>query len=313
MPNDKKPKPSSRPSASTLRSIIKNPKMVEGLGKVFLTASGVMSPIRKVGQSVLNRMSENLDPYNYGDRANNRSLGTRLFETVFLNKKEPARAETEQFIEKGYGMKPDVGFKERVDLLQMLANKPQKYNTILPSPYAPTVGANSMKTKYYMSPSLEEEILKDLALGDKKIMSEKDIMDIVVPRASIDKDTGKPMIDIGGVTTTVPGLGQATYGAKRDEKGRLYLSYSDKWDLDPREGVSAEDKKMSLFNIRTMGDLKDYGIGLGTDIVSTAASPTRVYGRIYFDPKTGKPLKNTPAKMPADRIKKVLPRKSNSK
>lgn len=313
MPEDKKPKPSSRPSASTLMKIIKNPDMAKGLGNILLNVSGAMTPVRKVGQFVLNRMAENLDPYNYGDRANNRSLLSRMWQTVGQNEKEAERAETEQYIEKGYGMKPYVGFKERVDLLQMLANKPQKYNTIKPSPYTPTVGASSFKTNYYMSPSLEEEIIKDLGIEGKNIMSEKDIMDIIVPRASIDPKTGKPEIGVGGVTTTVPGLGEATYGAKRDEKGRLYLSYSDKWDLNPTEGVSADNKKVSLSGIRSLEDLKDYGIGVGTDIVSTAATPTRVYGRIYFDPKTGKPLKNTSVNMPAERIKKVVSSKPKGK
>lgn len=287
--------PDKKPSSDTIRKIIRKTKDV------------VNAPARAAGQFVLNRMAENLDPYNYGnEKTGGKSTIERMWNAVALNTKEPERAEAEQYLEKGYGRMPYVGFKERTDLLQLLANKPQKYNTVSPSQYRPTIGADIEK-QYYDIPSIQEEIIKDLGLNEKEIRSSKDILDIIIPRATIDEKTGRPMIRRGGVTTTVPALGQATYGTKRDEKGRLYLSYGDVWDLDPQEGASAEDKKVSLSGIRSLEDLKDYGIGIGTDIVGSASSPTSVYGRIYFDEKTGKPiLNNARAKMPSERIKNVL-------
>lgn len=294
---DKKPKP----SASTIKKIIEKAKEVS------------IAPVKAVGEFTLNRMAENLDPYDYGQaKMGKKSTIERMIGAVAMNEREPERAETEQYIEKGYGMKPYVGFKERVDLLQMLANKPQKYGTVVASKYRPTIGAEEGK-QYYDVPSLQAEIIKDLGLDEKEIRHSKDILDIVMPRASINPKTGKPMIGKGGVTTTIPGLGQATYGTKRDEKGRLYLSYGDVWDLNPTEGLSSEDKKISLMGVRSLEDLKDYGIGLGTDIVATASTPTSVYGRIYFDPKTGKPILDGGAKMPADRIKKVIAKKGKPK
>ena len=108
--------------------------------------------------------------------------------------------------------------------------------------------------------------------------------------ASINPETNKPMIGKGGVVTTIPGLGQATYGVGRDEKG-IYLSYGDVWDLDPSSGLSADIKKGGLTSLAGLSNLSvKAGKKIASSVVNAAAKPTSVYGRIYFDPKTGKPI-----------------------
>lgn len=277
---DKKPN-KEKPPISTVARI---------LGKAIIPGVGLPMATRDIISKVsLDRMAENLDPYNYA--SGGKTAVQRFYDAVIENKKEADRAETEQYIEKGYGKKPYEAFKERVDLLQMLANKPQKYNTIEESKYRPDKNAKE-GTQYYSSRSIEDKIIEDLGLGGKDIRSAKDILDIIVPKASIDPKTGKPMIRPAGVVTTVPGLGQATYSAKRDPQGRIYLTYGDVWDLNPTQGLYADEKKASY---GTLEDLKNMAVsgakGLASNVVNATATPPNVYGRIYFDPKTGKPIR----------------------
>lgn len=273
-----------KPNPSVLMNLIENSKYaLPGIG-TSLAARDLISKF------ALGRMAENLDPFDYGMAGFGRK-GTvgRFIDAVVLNKKEEPRAETEQFLEKGYGMKPSAGFKERVDLLQMLAGKPQKYNTIQPSQYEPTIKTEEGK-KYYSSKSLESQIAKELDLPNKSIKSQKDVVDMITAIASVDPDTNKPMIGRGGVVTTVPGLGQATYGVGRDAKG-IYLSYGDVWDLDPSSGASSDIKKGSLTSAEGIKNIAKKGLTkIGSELISSKATPTNVYGRIYFDPKTGKPI-----------------------
>lgn len=278
MPKDKSPKP----KFSTIANIVAK-AAIPGFGPA-LAARDVISKV------ALGRMAENLDPYNYSDAGTGKSAVQRFMEAVVLNKKEEPRGDTEQYLEKGYGRKPDVAFKERVDLLQMLAGKPQKYNSIEQSKYKPSVGAKEGQ-QYYSSKGIEDEIIKELGLNDKNIRSAKDLLDIVTPMASVNEKS-KPMIGKGGVVTTVPGLGQATYGVKRDEKGRIYLSYGDVWDLNPSQGIYADKKKASGNTLENLKNMAISGIkNAGSNIINATATPANVYGRIYFDPKTGKPIR----------------------
>lgn len=279
--------PDNKPKPSTIAKIA---------AKALIPGVGLPLAVRDIASRIaLSRMAENLNPYDYS--VPGKTAIQRGFESVILNKKEADRAETEQYLEKGYGMKPSAAFKERVDLLQMLAGKPQQYNTIEASKYSPDTRYGPFKdaekgTKYYSSKGLEEEIIKELGLEGKSIKSAKDILDIIQPIASIDPKTKKPMIRPGGVVTTVPGLGQATYSAKRDPQGRVYLTYSDIWDIDPSKGLYADEKKAGGL---TAEGLKNIGINLSkeavSNIVNATATPPNVYGRIYFDPKTGKPIR----------------------
>jgi len=277
MPQDNKPK------ASTLKSILKNAKyLTPGIGLPMLARD-------MVSRFSLNRMANNLDPYSYS--TGDKTAAERFVSAVGRNEKESDREETEQFIEKGYGMRPDPQFKARVDLLQMLAGKPQKYNTIEESKYRPDKTAKE-GTQYYSSKVLEDEIIENLGLKGKGIRSAKDILDIIKPIASIDPKTNKPIITKNGVVTTVPGLGQATYSAKRDGQGRIYLTYGDVWDLNPTVGASADERTASPGTMDAVKESVMTGAKKGLSyIVNATATPPNVYGRIYFDPKTGKPIR----------------------
>lgn len=276
MPDNKPNK--EKPPISTVAKII---------GKALIPGAGPLYAARDIASRIsLNRMAENLAPYDYSTPGT--TAVQRFIDAVFRNKKEEDRAMLEkelQFDNDTWGNP-----KERIDLLQMLAGKQQKYNTIKESKYKPKKPEEG--TQYYSSSGIENEIVKELGLSGKDIKSAKDILDIIQPIASIDPKTNKPMIGKGGVVTTVPGLGQATYSAKRDSKGRVYLEYKDIWDLNPSSGLYADEKKAGGL---TAEGLKNMGIEFvkdaATNIVNATATPPKVYGRIYFDPKTGKPIR----------------------
>lgn len=283
--NDPPKKENGKPSSNVLKAILENSKyMIPGIG-TSLAARDLVSKVS------LSRMAENLDPFSYATYGGSGRRGPieRFIDAVVLNKKEEPRAETERFIQTGAGMKPFEAFKERVDLLQMLAGKKQKYNTIEPSKYRPTKN-DEEGTQYYSSKSLESKIAKELDLGNKSIKWQKDIIDMITPLASIDEKTNKPIIRKSGIVTTIPGLGQGTYSVGKDEKG-VYLSYTDVWDLDPTTGASAESRSGNAKSISGLIQLgKEAAESVGTSIVNATAKPTNIYGRIYFDPKTGKPI-----------------------
>jgi hypothetical protein len=277
------PKPiSKKPDLSTVKSILSKGKYGAPLVGGFMAGRDLISRIS------LDRMAKNLNPYDY---ATGKSVIDRVVQTVFKNKKEEERALTEQYIDKGYGQRPDPQFKPRVDLLQMLAGKPQKYNTIKPSEYRPTYESDK-NTQYYSSKDLENEIITALGLNEKNINLEKDILDITRENAILNKKGEKMKGEKGGYVAIVPGLGGATYGVGRDKKG-IYLSYSDLWDLDPSKGTFAEED--NAYNPTTLENLKNIAVGaaksFGTYVVNAEATPANVYGRIYFDPKTGKPIR----------------------
>lgn len=278
MPPDNNPKP----NMSTLMAILDK-------AKYAIPGFGIPLAVRDIASRVsLNRMSENLNPYNY---STNKSAAMRFVDAAIRNKKEEERADTEQYIEKGYGMQPDPQFKPRVDLLQMLAGKPQKYSTIQQSKYRPKFESDK-STQYYSSKDLEDQIVESLGLNDMNINWQKDILQIAKDVALVNDDGTPVKGKKGGYVSIVPGLGGATYGVGRDKKG-IYLSYSDVWDLDPSKGVFADEKKS--YNPTTLEGLKNIGYDAGkaalTNVVNARATPPNVYGRIYFDPKTGKPIR----------------------
>lgn len=292
MPEDKKPKPSQKPSLSTIAKLV---------GRHAIPLVGPMMTARDfISKVSLDRMAKNLDPYDYG-KPGQGSI-SRFIDAVVLNKPEEERTETEQFLEKGYGRVPAAAYKERIDLLQMLAGKPQKYNTIEGSNYIPNIDPEK-GASYVRGRGIESEIVKDLNLGQLTIRNEKDLEDLIKSKSY---DKGKR-----GYVAVIPGLGGATYNFNRDKKG-LYIDYRDVWDLNPQKGAYAEQQATPYTTMESLQNLGESALkSLGTYVVNATATPAKVYGRIYFDPKTGKPiLENGPTNMPVDRIKKVLSNKS---
>jgi hypothetical protein len=236
-------------------------------------------------RKALQNVSENVNPYNYNDvdiqTGENMPWVTRAIKTA-IGEKEPNRILTEKAAQQGvdpYTGQPSNEARTRLDLLNMLANKPQQYNTLEPSEYKPSIGAQS-GSKYMKSRAIESDILNNMftqteqgkKILESGIRSEADLEKLLT-ESGLPYEKGK-----GGYVMQVPGLGQGTLGVKKDKKG-TYLSYSDVWDVDPSSGMYSQDNN----NLLTTA--------LGKFAKAGFVSPQKVYGRIYFDEKTGKPKK----------------------
>jgi hypothetical protein len=198
-----------------------------------------------------------------------------------IGEKEPNRILTERAAEQGvdpYTSMPSNEARTRLDLLNMLANKPQQYNTLEPSEYTPSIGAEK-GSKYMKSAAIESDILNNMftqteqgrKILESGIRSEADLEKLLT-ESGLPYEKGK-----GGYVMKVPGLGQGTLGVKKDKNG-TYLSYSDVWDVNPTSGTSGENTNL-------------LSTALGKFAKAGFVSPQKVYGRIYFDEKTGKPKK----------------------
>lgn len=232
----------------------------------------------------LSNISENANPYNYNDVDTQTGEQMPWFGRAVntaLGQKEPNRILTEKAAEQGvdpYTGMPSNEARTRLDLLNMLANKPQQYNTLEPSEYAPSIGAEK-GSRYMKSKAIESDILNNMftqteqgrKILESGIRSENDLVKLLT-ESGLPYEKGK-----GGYVMKVPGLGQGTLGVKKDKKG-TYLSYSDVWDVDPTSGTSGENTNL-------------LSTALGKFAKAGFISPQKVYGRIYFDEKTGKPKK----------------------
>lgn len=265
--------PDNKPKPSLLRQLFEG--VSTGAGAMLPLSSKVM--LRDANMRINEKLSRNLDPYGYGDAPSSSSgitdqlrfLGNAAKKYVkagVLDIKDPARTSLEA--------NPSSQDMLRMDLLNMYASKPQIYGSVQPSPYKPSSSKDKDKT-YYTSKLAEGDLLSKMLNEDainklsKGIKSKKDLENAL-------SSAGKKG-DIG-YQTTMTGLGRATFDFGEDEKGP-YISYYDKWDLNPLSG------KSSAIGLGKEGD--EFITGLTEKL---GATPPELYGRIYFDKKTGKPI-----------------------
>lgn len=247
------------------------------IGNTILKYHPVSLAAQYAAKKAVGKISENIDPYSYN--TNEGGWGKRALNSLF--NKEGNRKETEKLAAMGinsFGEKSNEP-KLRLDLLNMYAGKAQQYNSFSLSKEKPMQG-NEANEKYYDSPSLKNEIYNTIAKKTNLIFTDKDDLKNKI----FNSIGGKKGQSGNNISTTLPALGQGTLGVGEDEKG-VYISYSDKWDINPSEGVSADYKteNSSLRNALNFATKKaeEYGV----------VNPTRVYGRIYIDKKTGLPIK----------------------
>ena len=238
------------------------------------------------GKEKIQNFARNIDPHGYGSGylrdMTDRSPFDRVYSAAILNKKEESRKLVDSLLATGQA---DPGDSLRVDLINQYAGLPQKYNTVKPSAYKPTMG--NKNEKYYSSPIIERQLLSDIDLvaGNVNVKpvfkTKQDLQNFVQKHFGGEKGKGNNYV------TPIEGLGTATTGVGEDEKGH-YLSYYDNWDLNPYHGNFADsDNSFEATNDKLgraiLGNEKE---NIATKKIGT---PTQVYGRIYFDKKTGKP------------------------
>jgi hypothetical protein len=263
---DKKPKP------SLLRQLF------EG-GAFVPRGAGAFDIVKNINKTINTNLAENINPYSYGETPVT-AFGEGILGKIgfvadaakkytkagILGIKDPGRVEMEK--------NPSSQDMLRMDLLNMYAGKPQTYNSVTKSPYTPGTSKETGRT-YYSSKLAENDLLSSMldenAINklSKGVKSKKDL-EAALSSAGVKADIG--------YQATMTGLGKATFDFGEDEKGP-YISYYDKWDLNPLSGKSSGVK------LGKAGD--EFITGLSETF---GATPPEVYGRIYFDKKTGKPI-----------------------
>lgn len=246
--------------------------------RISIPGASMLNAVSGLVSKVKNRLYNNLYPYGYSTQQYNPETKTmeevgpakRLFRAVVLNQPEQEVAAAKS--------NPQGYEREKYDLWGMYLGKGQKSNSIKQSTYAPTRGSG--KGTYYAIPKLEEQIG---AVGEIKAKDFNDFRNQVLSSTEggtfgFNAVSGSRDDKKAKIVANVQPLGDATISAGEDDKG-YYISYYDKWDLNPFSGGSgvASDiaKKLKLDKIDDLAGIDG----------------PEIYGRIYFDKKTGKRIK----------------------
>lgn len=195
-------------------------------------------------RSALNKnLANNLYPYTYDNVIN------RVLSAGIMNKKEEERKSYEKGI---YDMPESKKQDERRhDALNLYSGIPQKNNTFGISKYIPTDSKDKNKTYYNFNTrnreNIEEKLINDTNYIDK---TKKEDIKVGIKKIDLDDITGMGVM--GGYTVTTG----------KDKRGK-YISYHDKWDLNPFD-LSINGKELPTnfgkpFEIYDRVYVKNYG------------------------------------------------------
>jgi|TARA_R100000084_G_scaffold84302_1_gene39621 hypothetical protein len=238
-------------------------------------------------------LAENINPRGYGmalgSAYRKNFLGNeavqRLYDAIVLDKKELARQLEDEDIEESYDPAyPNfiASQAERQDLLGLMLGQGQKHGSIEPAIYKPT-DATDPDAEYVRSKVTEYDIKKFLKNpyvpgrlrggGNKnqrgyKANKEGDYI-------GDGKDIAELLIDISPYGKV---LGNYKLDKGVDEKGH-YISYYDIWDVNPLS--DQYEGNVTAIIPRKLDNAIQSAVGI---------EPREVYGRVYYDPETGKPI-----------------------
>lgn len=286
------------------KEVVVNGKKIVVPNKAKAPSSTVgFNPLAESGKEVLKtlagmarkRLAKNITPWDYEDERPGGKGGaiTRGFNAVVMNKKEADRSDMERYFETGAGLKGGDEDKLRFDLLSKYGGLKPKYGTLSKSAYRPT-DEKDKSSEYVDSKIISGGLLSSLSkeIGSTpNVKSKKDLESLIGKLKDSgssfllrDEKTGKVLVgETGGVKGIVTGLGTANIAIDEDEKGP-YISYYDVWDIDPTYG----ERDFSKGGIVDKAKLATKAFG--SSILASGSKPPEIYGRIYFDKKTGKPI-----------------------
>tara|TARA_R110001632_G_C11202869_1_gene403435 strand:- start:46 stop:780 length:735 start_codon:yes stop_codon:yes gene_type:complete len=151
--------------------------------------------------------------------------------------------------------------KERQDFLGLMMNGKQPNNTLPTSSTKPS-NSKDKNAVYYNSPETENAI--------KEKLKDTEFLKSFKPNKKGVYSTGTkfhrgPKVEVGNRRGNV--LGNFAMNLGEDDKGK-YVSYYDKWDLDPYKGKNKVLNTMS---------------SIAQDVVGV--KPAEAYGRVYYNKK----------------------------
>ena len=218
--------------------------------KNIIPGYSVASTIGKAGLNLVkSQLAKNLNPYEYentvysdgGRKSREQGPGERVLRAL-------VKREDQMGSWKGRAT------EERKDLLSMMLNQKPEYNSIPLSEYRPS-SSKDQEAVYYRSPTSEEtikeklkdpEFLKSFKPNSEGIMSLQDYF------SDTERGSGSNV------------LGKYTLNQGEDDKGK-YVSYYDKWDLEPYKGSNETLNNISN-KVQELAGIK----------------PTELYGRVYY-------------------------------
>lgn len=234
--------------------------------------TGLASLGSKVKEGVKNRLYKNIYPYGYDAQVPGKDTKAGPLQRVWN-----AVVKDEQEVDRKMMETSPSGFeKEKLDLWGMYLGKGQKFGTIKESPFKPTQSKDP-NAKYYTVPKIEESFPVN-EIKAKDINEFRDKFATLAEGGQLgNAPTGVDRKKGSAVMSQQP-LGDAKFSVGEDNKG-FYVSYYDKWDINPFSGGSAVESSLAKF----------FGMDKQDDITGTQGP--EIYGRIYFDKKTGKRIK----------------------
>jgi hypothetical protein len=259
------------PTGPQRGTVIETPANMQSGGEVkkyqagaFLAAGiGIGKAVVKTAKQ---RIADNIYPVGY--RGESTTPAARLYNAVIKNEPEPGSKKNSD--QEGNG-RTNHNTLERQNILAYAMGQP---NTLQESQYKPTKSKNS-DAVYYRSPRTEWNLENELTM----YASTGEGLDLIDNYSN--SDPGYHDFTTKASSDAVNVLGNYTIDKGEDSRGK-YISYYDKWDLDPFPG-----------NTKLSSTIQK-GIGV---------KAPEMYGRIYYDPKTGAPISN----------KKDIPFNSDSK
>jgi hypothetical protein len=283
----------------------------KGTPEQQLRETGITNDQTRNKNIIDDRFYKNLNPFGYEDDLTN--TFKRMYKTIVKDEKDPSFAENFVYSEK------DI--QNRMDAFRLYTGRPQENNTFKISPYKPSISKDK-NTNYYSinDPRLREQLLeevlqkslqqgKSFALTDEILLKyfTQDQMNVLkqndpVKTQKLLDEVIKPKIKNDHVAHLIydvdmsykdlqfdhadPSNIMANFKRSfgKDEKGS-YMSYYDRWDIAPFQRFIGNDFTVDknfkpMYNGRFQSDMN----------MDVLGKPFEIYDRIYYDPKTGKPL-----------------------
>ena len=228
----------------------------KGTPEQQLKETGITDEQRLQSNIVRDRIDNNLQDFEYHDinqeNKNDIMFPIKKMKRIIINNKQ----ETDFLNVNGEVVPSNYSHK---DLLSLYLGKPQKYNTLSISKYIPSDSKDKNKkyfsiknqefNDYILKHSDENYLKQGIETGEIEYVLDKKRE--VIPNRYLINDIGT-------------GLGQFTVGFGNDENGK-YISYWDKWDLNPYKGLYSE---------KDISKVDDVSMGIG--------KPFEIYDRIYY-------------------------------
>lgn len=197
------------------------------------------------------RIANNVFPSGYASESLNKTPTQRLYDAVIKNEPEPSS----RAVSGPAPSNPSDRYNSLEERKNLLAYAMGQSNNLPAAEYKPTDAKNS-DAEYFRSPTTEKNLRQ-------RLRQSKD------PLKYIDTNTGDGAVGYHtGVNTNV--LGNYTLTKGEDDQGS-YLSYYDEYDFDPFSGKVGN------------------AISSAAQALAGVRAP-ELYGRIYYDPKTGRPI-----------------------